>query len=231
MGFRETELEGAELELDLESPEFAGVRIDFYNFIRIVEPDQHGGLPLNDFGSWFEIRKAGVYLKMPDDRVLSSLTKLERTFLMQHPRGTPDEPVLAFPFTLKELKTFLDWAINVGHEVPINEDELLEVIETQKAQPTLDTSSSAIAPNQSDASLGEYYRKQNRDFAEKNQERHEARDVEHQRWRDTADEIQRLRQRPASLRELAVLVKERLNLPDSKNTIRKRLGKQSSGNG
>ncbi|PMZ89155.1 MULTISPECIES: hypothetical protein [unclassified Pseudomonas] len=232
MVFYETELEGNGLEVNLESPEFEGVAIDYYNFTKIVEPDQYDGLPLKDFGSGFEVRKeGGVFLKIPDEAVLAALATDERKVLFRHPKGRPAEPVLAFPFTLRELKVFLDWAANVGHEVPINGDALLEVIEAQKTQPTLDASSSAIAPNQSDASLGEYYRKQNRDFAERNQERHEARDIEHQRWRNTADEIQRLRKKPASLRELAVLVKERLNLPDSQNTIRKRLGKQSLGNG
>ncbi|WP_137804029.1 hypothetical protein [Pseudomonas sp. G(2018)] len=129
------ELEGVELEVDLESTEFEGVGIDYYNFIRIVEPDQYGGLPLSDFGGWFEIRKEGVYLKLPDERVLACLTTLERDDLLRHPKGRPYEPVLAFPFTLRELKVFLDWATSVGYDVPINEAALLEVIEAQGGQP------------------------------------------------------------------------------------------------
>lgn len=136
MGFYETELKSVELEVDLESIEFEDVEIDYYNFTRIVEPDQYDGLPLNDFGSGFEIRKeAGVFLKIPDDHVLGALTAPEREVLYRHPKGEPRAAVLAFPFTLRELKVFLDWAASVGHDVPINEAALLEVIEAQGVQP------------------------------------------------------------------------------------------------
>jgi hypothetical protein len=219
------ELEGAELEVDLESTEFEGVGIDYYNFIRIVEPDQYGGLPLRDFGGWFEIRNEGVYLKLPDERVLACLTTLERDDLLRHPKGRPYEPVLAFPFLLRELKVFLDWATSVGYDVPINEDALLAVIEAQKIQAALDSPSSSVTPNQSDAALGAETRQRYRDFAGKNQERHDARAVEHQRWRDAADEIQRTRRKEASGRMLARLVKEQLDLPDAESTIRAGLAK------
>ena len=225
------ELGGVELQVDLENTDLKDVGIGYHDFMRILDLDQYGGLPLNDFGGWFDIRKNGVYLKLPDERVLASLTALERDAILRHPKGRPDEPAFTFPVVLRELKFFLDWAESVGYDVPISEGALLEVIKAQMSQPILDVSSSAIVASQSDASLGAHYRQQNRDFAEKNHERHEARAVEHQRWRDVADEIQRTRKRPASLRELADLVKERLNLPDSKNTIRKRLGKQNWGSG
>ncbi|RON45087.1 hypothetical protein BK666_16895 [Pseudomonas frederiksbergensis] len=219
------ELEGVELELDLESAKFEGVRIDYYNFIRIVELDQYGGIPLNDFGGWFKIRKEGVYRKLPQKRVLASLTTLEREDLFRHPNGRTDDPVLAFPFTLREFKNFLDWATSVGYDVPINEDALLTVIEAQKIQAALDSPSSSVTPNQSDAALGAETRQRYRDFAAKNQERHDARAVEHQRWRDAADEIQRTRRRAASGRKLAKLVKEQLDLPDAESTIRAGLSK------
>ncbi|MBK3848115.1 hypothetical protein [Stutzerimonas xanthomarina] len=131
MGFDGTELEGIELEINLENAEFDGVAIDYYSFTRIMEPDHYGRLPLDDFGSTFEIKKAGVYLKMPDAEILQSLTESELDVLMQHPRGRPDEPALAFPFTLRELKFFLHWAASAGHDVPLNENALIKVIEAQ----------------------------------------------------------------------------------------------------
>jgi hypothetical protein len=217
------ELEGVELEVDLESTEFEGVGIDYYNFIRIVELDQYGGLPLSDFGGWFEIRKEGVYLKLPDERVLACLTTLERDDLLRHPKGRPYEPVLAFPFTLRELKVFLDWATSVGYDVPINEDALLEVIEAQKTPLMLNADGFAMISDQSDAALGAYTRERNRSFAEGNREDLEARTVEKKRWRDAGAEIQRGRERPASKRKLAKLVKQSLGLPDSEEIIRKAL--------
>jgi len=219
------ELEGAELEVDLESTEFEGVWIDYGNFIRIVEPDQYGGLPLDDFGGWFEIRVEGVFLKLPDKRVLACLTTLERNDILRHPTGRPYEPVLAFPVTLREVKVFLDWATSVGYDVPINEDALREVIELQKTRLTQGTSGSSTVTNQSDASLAEYYRQQQRGFATNNQEYNGARASEHQRWCDAAEDIQRERQRAVSGRDLARLVKERLNLPDAVSTIRARISK------
>ncbi|UVJ44294.1 hypothetical protein NVV94_01375 [Pseudomonas sp. LS1212] len=125
------QLAGVELGVDLENPEFEGVEIDKYNFIRIMELYEEGESSLDDFGSGFEIRGDGIYLKLPTDRDWASLTDAERAVLARHPRGRPDKPVLAFPFTLRELKVFLDWAANVGHDVPIHEESLLEVIEAQ----------------------------------------------------------------------------------------------------
>jgi hypothetical protein len=131
MDFYETELKSVELDVVLESTEFEGVRIGYYNFIRIVEAEH----PLDDFGSGFELREDGIYLKLPppNDRVWACLTEAERDVLTEHPKGKTGEPVLVFPFTLGELKIFLDWAANAGHELPINEDALLEVIQAQAA--------------------------------------------------------------------------------------------------
>lgn len=225
MGIDDTELAGVELVVNLENTE--NVEIGYHDFTRVMELDQFGGLPLKDFGSGFKVKKKGIYLKLPPARIWASMTEAERDALAEHPAGRPDKPILTFPFTLRELKVFLGWAASVGHDVPINEDALVEVIEAQNTQPTLDASSPATVSNQSDASLGAYTRQRNRDFSEKNQERHEDRAVEHQRWRDAASEIQRARQRPASLRQLATLVKKHLNLPDAEDTIRKRLADQN----
>ncbi|WP_409302878.1 hypothetical protein, partial [Pseudomonas sp. KCJK8993] len=181
--------------------------------------------------SGFEVGEDGIYLKRQPDWVLASLTKAEREGLLDHPRGRPGEPVLAFPFTLMELKLFLDWAEDAGHDFPINESALVGVIESQKAQPEFDASSLAKPPNQSDEALGAFYRERNREFAKRNQERGNARADEHQRWREAAAEIQAGRQRPATTRQLAQLVKESLGLPDSIETIRKRINKTNPGSG
>lgn len=153
MSFDGTELTGVELKIDLENPELEGIEIDRYSFMKIMEPNQDGGLPLEDFGSGFEVGVDGIYLKRQPDWVLASLTKAEREGLLDHPRGRPGKPVLAFPFALMELKQFLDWAEDAGHDFPLNESALVEVIESQKAQPEFDVSSLAKTPNQSDEAL------------------------------------------------------------------------------
>ena len=75
----------------------------------------------------------------------------------------------------------------------------------------------------SDASLGAYHRGQLQNFANKNKERSEARQAEWRRWRNEAQRIQSGRTRKASKQELAGLIKQALNLPDSIETIRKRI--------
>lgn len=137
------QLEGVRLGLDLDSPEYEGVQIDKYNFIKIIERYLDGVPSLDLFGSGFEIREGGIYLKLPPDRVWVSLTEAERAVLAAHPLGRPDKPVLAFPFTTRQLKVFLDWAESAGHDAPINEEALLEVIQAQIA-------SRAPIPGQSD---------------------------------------------------------------------------------
>ncbi len=72
---------------------------------------------------------------------------------------------------------------------------------------------------QSDASLGAATRARLKSFANKPRD---GREDEYQRWNEAKDEIQRNRERQATKRELAGLVKEHLKLPDSTETIRKR---------
>lgn len=75
----------------------------------------------------------------------------------------------------------------------------------------------------SDAALGAVTRAQRKNFADRPRDAREAREREYQGWRDASAEIQEKRERPATKRHLSALVKERLNLPDSEETIRKRL--------
>ena len=76
---------------------------------------------------------------------------------------------------------------------------------------------------QSDISLGRHRRAQLQDFAERNEERCNEREQEWARWQAKAAEIQAGRTRKTSNRELAQLVKTALNLPDSIETIRKKI--------
>lgn len=75
----------------------------------------------------------------------------------------------------------------------------------------------------SDAALGAATRAQRKNFANRPRDAGEAREREYQRWRGAGVDIQKERERPATKRQLSALVKERLNLPDSEETIRKRL--------
>ncbi|MNG09998.1 hypothetical protein D3C84_934430 [compost metagenome] len=76
-------------------------------------------------------------------------------------------------------------------------------------------------PNASDADLGAEVRQQRSGFATPGVERQRAKAAKHQLWIDTAEEIQAGRARKASKRELARLVKQRLDLHDTVETIRK----------
>lgn len=75
----------------------------------------------------------------------------------------------------------------------------------------------------SDRSLGRNRRAQLRAFAVRNEDRADEREQEWARWRAKGTEIQAGRKRKASKRGLADLVKTALSLPDSVETIRKKL--------
>lgn len=96
-------------------------------------------------------------------------------------------------------------------------EALAEKINGESAQ------SRTVTASLSDATLGATIRQQRKDFANRPREGQEARDLEYQRWRDEGTAIQRERRRKASKRELAKQIKENLGLPDSIDTIRKRL--------
>ncbi|MFN9528579.1 MAG: hypothetical protein ACK561_17895 [Pseudomonadaceae bacterium] len=77
--------------------------------------------------------------------------------------------------------------------------------------------------SESDAALGAVTRQRLQMFAARQREAQSAREIEYERWRKAANEIQQSRQNPASKRQLAGLVKSKLNLPDCVETIRKKL--------
>lgn len=173
-------------------------------------------------------RKVGLFTQDIPDDIRSSLTSTEASILSEHPLRALNKPILPFPFTAAQLKAFIQWSANRGIEIPVDVGALSEAIAKNRQE---EAQASALRQgdrqnktvNESDAALGAYIRHQNQKFAEKQRDNHAARDNEWQRWRDTAEKIQQEMTRDASKRELAELVKKRLGLEDSIETIRKRL--------
>ena len=96
-------------------------------------------------------------------------------------------------------------------------DDLEDLAQHMNRQPSDGQSS------ESDAALGAVIRQRLQMFAARQREAQSAREIEYERWRKAANEIQQSRQNPASKRQLAGLVKSNLNLPDGVETIRKKL--------
>jgi hypothetical protein len=213
--------------MDLDSNEWEGMELGYAEFMEFAEADYSGHLDPENFGSGFEIKADGIYVKKPPEGI--DLTPKELAAITRHPRGRINEPALGFPFAPRELKAFFDWAARVGHDIPIDEDALEQLIIAQRTQPTLTTAGLAPKVSESDAALGAYVRLRQQAFSERVHEDRDVRAVEHQRWRDAGEEIKQGRQNPVSLRQLAELVKECLDLPDKVETIRKRLAEPQSG--
>lgn len=207
--------------MGLDNIDQEGLQLGYAEFIEFAAADEAGYINPEDFGTCFEIKADGVYIKRPPEHAW--LMPMEHAALTRHPRGRPDAPALPFPFTLRELKAFFDWAMHAGYDVPINEKVLEEVIASQKIQPTLPPEAAHNQPNASDAALGAHTRQRNQAFAMRSRELQDARRLEHERWKASADAIQKKRQRTASKRELAKLVKQDLSLPDSIETIRRHI--------
>lgn len=101
--------------------------------------------------------------------------------------------------------------------------DILALADKMNAESASAQMSSVNASISSDAAFGATIRQQRKEFACLPRDGREAMELEHQRWRDAAEEIKQERSRPVSVRQLANLVKERLCLSDSSETIRKRL--------
>ncbi len=76
---------------------------------------------------------------------------------------------------------------------------------------------------ESDLSMGRAEREKRKAFARMNESQTAERTPEWARWKNEADKIQAARKSPASKRQLAKLVKESLQIPDSAETIRKHI--------
>lgn len=166
---------------------------------------------VNWYGDW-RICPTGIFLATaPHGEYLSSE---ERASLPRHPTGDYSQPILAFPCALGDLLTLLD---EHGLGNCIESGTLARRASEQPREPAPD------APTESDAALGRARREQLRSFAERSEDRGNEREPEWERWRAKAAEIQAGRTRKASKRKLAQLVKDALSLPDSPETIRKKL--------
>lgn len=215
------------IDLD-ETLEKDNIQLDYYDYTQFASDTDNP----SDYGSGFEIRHTGVYLRLPDDTIWITLTKEEKKALIEHPTGNIKQPVLPFPFTPRQLKDFFKWAVQSGHDVPINEKVLLEVLKTKNASIVHSSSIPDIGMYQSDMTLGAATRQRNRAFAESPRDGYEMRKAVFDYWHETAQIIQQQHlqsnNRHLSLRRLAEKVKEKLNLPDSTETIRKRLSESNN---
>lgn len=213
--------ETADKSIDLdEALEKDNIQLGYYDFTQFASDSDN----LSDYGSGFEIQHSGVYLRLPHDAIWITLTNEEQKTFVEHPTGNLEQPVLPFPFTPKQLKDFFEWAVQSGHDVPINEKVLLEMLSTKNASIVYSSPIPDIGMNQSDMALGAATRERNRAFAERPRDGNEMRQEEFKRWHKTACAIQQQHtKRPLSFRQLAQKVKAELNLPDSVETIRKKL--------
>jgi hypothetical protein len=186
----------------------------------------------NNYLGFYRIdRNMGIFNQEIPDDIRSCLTSTEASLLSEHPLKDLNSPILPFPFTAAQLKAFMQWSANRGIEIPVDGEALDEAIannQQEEAQAAVLRQHSQrighdITTNESDASLGAYYRHQHKKLAERSHEEQIAREKEWQHWRNTAEKIRQGRQRPVSKRVLARLVKEHLRLPDAIETIRKRL--------
>lgn len=106
------------------------------------------------------------------------------------------------------------------------------MLETKNAYSVHELLISDVDANQSDMSLGAAMRQRNREFAQRPRDGKEARLEEFKHWYEEAVIIQQQRtKRKASLRELADMVKSTLSLPDSIETIRKKLAQLNKEKG
>jgi hypothetical protein len=147
-----------------------------------------------------------------------NLSAEEIRALPRHPTGDYSQPVLKFPCSVQALISLLE---EYGLRDCLNEDRLeLWIAECATPDPIFTLEELAA---QSDAALGAAQRAQMTGMALGNRARAAARQKEWYRWQAEADKIQAAHTRKCSKRELAELVKKTLGLPDSVDTIRKRL--------
>jgi hypothetical protein len=121
---------------------------------------------------------------------------------------------------LPKVKTYMLYP--KGQAIRLERNKLFFMANDMEALTAKLGSDFALA-NTSDAALGADIRKQRESFANIKREQQTAREVEYVRWSNAATEIQQKMTREASKRELADKVKEYLQLPDSVETIRKRI--------
>jgi hypothetical protein len=135
---------------------------------------------------------------------------------VEGPLGTPDMPA-----NLPEKECYLLWPED-GGVLHFDRDGLF-FMSTDLKQYAEANHLIGNTFTQSDAALGAAIRQKHKDFATRLREEISERETEYQRWRDAGAKIQNERNRPASKRDLAKLIQSKLGLPDSSETIRKKL--------
>lgn len=195
--------------LDIDDKE-----ISYRDMVASLLPNPDGLGISERLGSFLDFRLDGIYMAPPPESVW--LTDEERCELFGHPQNDFTKPALAFPFTPKQLKKFLAWTESEGIDVEIDMHRLAKRVASKPQITTRQTL-------ESDAALGAHTRAQMKAFSERSLAAKKLRHTEHKRWKACGLAIQAGRQKPASKRHLAELIKNELGLPDSTDTIRKRL--------
>ncbi|WP_286974326.1 hypothetical protein [Pseudomonas sp.] len=185
---------------------------------------------LGQFGA-YKIESTGVYFHpnessdnhgWSDEQIEetgSSYTVDENTksVLLVKPRAanhgqmlTDNNSRIEFPCTPRQLLDFIEGNVS-GCLFGCLPETFVSAVEKTPPQPD----------SSSDAALGAAVRQQRVKFAHNERDGCKERQEEYQRWRAAAEAIRDEKTRQVSKRNLAELVKKRLNLPDSAETIRR----------
>ena len=92
-------------------------RLGFSEFIMLLE-FQSGFCELENYAGWVDIKSDGLYINLDDFDI--GMTDEERANLYVHPTGNIRDPLLKFPFTIRELEKFLRFARKEGFDFPIS---------------------------------------------------------------------------------------------------------------
>lgn len=197
------------------------IKLGRADFMRMALPANGGELDIKNFGCVFRIGLDGIYVNTAhEDEV--DLTPEEASSLCPHPTGNLVEPALKFPFSIRDLEGFLAFTSEEGLDVPLSNKAFEQVIAIKMQQRNRIDNSSTCAQDDYLLSLGKATQQRNQEFACRPRDGSDELKAAHQLWIDKAIEIQHSRDRPASYRQLARLVKKALNLDVSEETIRQK---------
>ncbi len=197
------------------------IKLGRADFMRMALPANGGELDIKNFGCVFRIGLDGIYVNTAhEDEV--DLTPEEAASLCPHPTGNLAEPALKFPFSIRDLESFLAFTNEEGLDVPLSNEAFEQVIAIKMQQGNRIDNSSNCAQDDYLLSLGKATQQRNQEFASRPRDGYDELKAAHQLWIDKAIEIQHSRDRPASNRQLARLVRNALNLDVSEETIRQK---------
>ncbi|WP_411705423.1 hypothetical protein [Edaphovirga cremea] len=122
-------------ELKDEFIDFTGIdsniKLDRADFLRIAEPSDSGTIDFNFYAGWLKIMPDGLYVNIIHENEVD-LTPEEAAVLSAHPTGNLSEPVLKFPFTVKELIYFLGFIDEEGLDFPISKERFDLIIKKKQ---------------------------------------------------------------------------------------------------